>query len=336
MAFATMLTTFVLSLLAAAPEAPAPAAATEAVAPTASAASSAPASAEPAQAPAKRVVLNSLTIVRWNPLGLEEQIRFGYQRRLYDADKAVSRDNFVFLGLTPKINPAYIKAGPALELQPLSVMNLRLTAEYISFFSTFGFLQSKQAPTANYSDTTLARGKDAKENYSTGGAHLMGELLLQAKVGKVVVRNRLAVEYWKMNLKGTDRVWYDATLDTLVPGDGWVVDDDADVLYQPGNGLTVGLRYSFVEPLYATAGFRPDEIPAESNGHHRLGPLIAYTFYEDNYSTFNKPSVLLIANWYLASRWRTGADVSRAVPYLVLGFAFQSDFLTPGGLADAR
>lgn len=319
MAFAPALTTCLLSLLAVAPEAPAPAAATEA-----------------AQAPSKRVVLNSLTIVRWNPLGLEEQIRFGYQRRLYDADKAVSRDNFVFLGLTPKINPAYIKAGPAIELQPLSVMNLRLTAEYISFFSTFGFLQSQALPSGDYSDTTMARRKDAKENYATGGAHLMGELLLQAKVGKVVVRNRFAVEYWKMNLKGTDRVWYDATLDTLVPGDGWVVDDDADLLYQPGNGLTVGVRYSFVEPLYGTAGFRPDELPAGSNGHHRAGPLVAYTFYEDNYSTFNKPSVLLIANWYLASRWRTGADVSRAVPYLVLGFAFQSDFLTPGGLADAR
>ena len=323
MALPTALTTCVLSLLAAAPDAPATTAAPEAP-------------SVPAQAPSKRVVLNSLTIVRWNPLGLEEQIRFGYQRRLYDSEQAVSRDNFVFLGLTPKINPAYIKAGPALELQPLSVMNLRFTAEYISFFSTFGMLQSMPGPAADYSDTTLAREKDAKQNYATGGAHLMTELLLQAKVGKVAVRNRFALEYWKMNLRAGDRVWYDATLDTLVPGDGWVAADDADVLYQPGNGLTVGVRYSFVEPLYASADFRPEELPAGGNGHHRVGPLVAYTFFEDAYSRFSNPSILLIANWYLVHRWRTGADVSRAVPYLILGFAFQSDFLTPGGLADAR
>ncbi|MHB8878450.1 MAG: hypothetical protein ACYC8T_32540 [Myxococcaceae bacterium] len=296
------------------------------------------ASSEPplAQVPEQRLVLNSLTIVRLNPLGLEEQLRFGHQRKLYESDSPVTRDNFVFVGLSPKVNPAYLKVGPTIELQPASVVNLRFTAEYISFFSTFGYLQSTGAPADDYSDSTMATARDAKENYATWGMHLLSELLLQAKVGKLAVRNRFALEYWNMNVRAGDRTWYDATLDTLVPADGWVVADDADLIYQAGGGLNVGLRYSFVEPLYSAPAFRPEDLPLQGNGHHRLGPLVAYTFFDDGYSRFAKPTVLLIANWYLSHRYRTGAEGSRAMPYLVLGFAFQSDFLTPGGLADAR
>ena len=41
-------------------------------------------------------------------------------------------------------------------------------------------------------------------------------------------------------------------------------------------------------------------------------------------------AVQLILNvaWYLQHRYRTGAEVSQAVPYVVLGFAFQSDLLS--------
>jgi hypothetical protein len=34
-----------------------------------------------------------------------------------------------------------------------------------------------------------------------------------------------------------------------------------------------------------------------------------------------------VAAWYLEHRYRTGADVSAAVPYLLGGVSFQSDFV---------
>jgi hypothetical protein len=36
---------------------------------------------------------------------------------------------------------------------------------------------------------------------------------------------------------------------------------------------------------------------------------------------------VLITSWYLKHRYRTGQDVSQAVPYVVLGFAFTSDLV---------
>ena len=40
---------------------------------------------------------------------------------------------------------------------------------------------------------------------------------------------------------------------------------------------------------------------------------------------FNNPTAILIVNWWLEHPYRTGQEVSQAVPYIVLGFAFNGD-----------
>ena len=302
---------------------------------------------KPAGAPSLRLVYNNLLVLRWNPLGFEDQIRFGLQKRLYVSDSALFKDNFVHLGIYPKLNPAFIKAGPSVEIQPLSIFNLRLAAEGIGFFSTFGYLQSFPSPIEDYSDTAMDAADAAGENYSTRGLHAMVEPGFQMKVGSVAVRDKFAYEYWRMDVEEGDTVWYDATLDTLVPANGFVLANDADILlFVPKTHLVVGSRYSIVRPLYDGDAFRSADEQAlfdadqdldrtaltdgagyYGNAHQRLGLILAYTFYDRGYTRFNKPSVLLISSWYLNHRWRAGQDVSQAMPYVVAAFSFQSDLL---------
>src|SRR5262249_48594949 len=113
------------------------------------------------------LVLNNLLVVRYNPLGLEDQIRFGIQKRLYESERPIARDNFVHLGIAPKINPADVAIGPSLEIQPLTIFNFRAAVEYMQVFSTFGMLQSFASPAAEHSDTALDAHKENKLNYAT-------------------------------------------------------------------------------------------------------------------------------------------------------------------------
>ncbi|WP_224240079.1 hypothetical protein [Hyalangium gracile] len=285
------------------------------------------ASAPVPEVPSRRVVVNGLLAARLNPLGLEAQARVGYQSVLYRNDGALFRDNFFFLGTYPRLNPAGIKVGPVAEIQPLSIFNLRLSAEYIRFFSTFGLLQSLPSANADYSQETLDAGEAAGMNYGTSGMRLAVEPLVQLRVGPVAVRNRFGFEFWRMNLRDGDRVWYEQTLDTLVPGRGVVLTNDLDVLFMGMPPLVVGARYSMVEPRYSSRQLVANEALSEENGHHRVGLLAAYIFYDEGYTAFNKPAVLLNVAWYLQHRFRTGQEVSRAMPYLLLAFSFQSDLL---------
>lgn len=319
------------------------------------------ASAAPALPPRHRLILNNLLVLRFNPVGLEDQMRFGYQGRLVDTAHPLLRDNFLFVGIAPRLNPAFVKIGPSIEFQPGFFFNLRFTAEYLRFFSTFGFLQSYGSALDNYSDKLLAAcsstdpmvlmkcayvdpqgtsvlGASAPRNFAASGVHLIIEPTVQWKYGPILFRNKFAAEYWAMQTQPGDRVFYDVTLDTLVPKNGWVIGNDLDIIYVTNFRLAVGIRYTVVKALYTEANFRPNEDrAAEDNMLQRLGPMITYTFFDRGFTRFNKPTLLLITSFYLDHRYRAGQAASQvvpavfanssAIPYVILGFSFQSDFV---------
>lgn len=323
---------------------------------------------KPQTAPLWRLMINNMLVLRLNPVGLEDQMRFGFQRRLPATEGAQGRlfqDRFVFFGIAPRLNPAFVKIGPSLEIQPLSIFNLRVAAEYIGLFSTFGFLQSYGSAQDEYSDKLLAacsasdattrescryrddrgelvQGSTERRNYSASGLHVMIEPLVQLRLGPVALRNKLALEYWYMNVRPGDRVFYDVTLDTLVPTRGWVLANDLDLLFVSKFGLTAGVRYSVILPFYGPSEVRPGESAAfAQNGQHRIGPTLAYTFYDRGFTRFNKPTLLLISGFYVSHRYRAGQEPAAvlpglfvqnaAMPYLVVGFSFQSDLLKTSG-----
>src|SRR5687767_9786676 len=96
----------------------------------------------PAVPPDWRLVLGNLIGTSYNPPGLENQTRIGFQGRLFHSEHVLLRDAFVFFGTYPKVNPALIKVGPWFELQPLSILNLGFGIELIDYYGTFQLAQS--------------------------------------------------------------------------------------------------------------------------------------------------------------------------------------------------
>ena len=292
-----------------------------------------------------RLMVSDLTILRVNPIGLETRARIGLQKRLYESESKVGRNNFMFAGLYPKLNPASAHLALGGELQPLSIVNLRGTVEVQKYFGTFGFLQSFATPDANFSDQTLSDLETVPgfEPQAATAFHASLAPLVQMKFGdKVAVRALLQLDYWDMKLRDGDTVAYEATFDTLLPDKGWTLSTDTDILYTGRPGLAIGIRHSWVHPFYKGKHFdNPAAMDAfgSKNAHQRVGLFGAYTLKDRGPSKFNKPTIILIASWYLDHRYRTGTpgamraderseDVtSRAFPYLLAGFAFESDLL---------
>lgn len=291
-----------------------------------------------------RLMLSDLTIFRWNPIGLETRARIGLQKRLYASQKAITRNNFAFVGAFPKLNPASAQLSLGGELQPASILNIRAFGEVQQFFGTFGFLQSFSSANANYSDQTLKDLRDdpVREPQAKRLLHASVQPLLQLKVGPVAIRGLFQFDYWKYDLRAGEGLVYEPTYDTLLPKNGWTFAIDTDVLYVGKPGLAIGVRHTIVKPFYGSEHFTDatDEAAYDgANGHQRIGLFAAYTFKDHGPSRYNKPTVLLIASWYLSHRWRTGEPgtlpamtrgddfTSRAVPYFLIGYAFESDFL---------
>ncbi len=304
---------------------------------------------DPDQPPASdlRLMLSDLTIFRLNPLGLETRARFGLQKRMYYSEKPVGKNNFWFLGLYPKLNPASAQIGAGAEIQPVSIFNLKVIGEFQKYFGTFGYLQSFNSADTNFSDQTLKDMRDdpATEPQKASIVHFSIAPLLQIKVAKnkIALRALTQLDYWDIsNIRAGEETVYEPTFDTLLPNKGWTLSMDNDLLYTGAPNLAVGLRHTWVRPFYKAKHFATqgafDAYDGE-NEHHRLGLFFAKTLRDDGPSKFNKPTIIVILSWYLKHKYRAGepdtlptghtADdyISRAMPYVIIGFAFESDFL---------
>jgi hypothetical protein len=255
--------------------------------------------------PQSRLYLGSLTVARYHPIGLEAQNRLMYSYMLYDSTSPILRNNFVKIGPSLKINPTGLKLGPFFDLQPLAVLHFRFGYEFVFYFGTLGYMQSYTTSDADYSD---AQRDDSKEDsYSTSGHHLFAETTIQMKISYFVARSKFAFAYWDVNLKDGERYFYDGTLDTVIPINELLWNNDTDLLFVKEK-LALGVRYSGVFPLTEAT-------------HQRIGPVVAWSFNTRDYTTFNRPTLIFLLAWYLEHPNREGG-----IPYIVLGFSFSSDF----------
>jgi hypothetical protein len=281
-------------------------------------------------APADRLLYRTTTIVRVNPIGVFNESRFGYRHRLFQSDSPLFRDNFVGFGLASIAAPPVVGLAPSFEFQPLSILQLTVSYTPLLFFGTFGYLQSSPSANAPHSDDDREQGDKDGKAYPTTGGQVTIQPLVQMKVGPIAVRSATRFIYNMTHLRHGDRVSYDPSLDLLLPRDGWAFANDSDLVFiAPKGGFTAGLRYSMARAIYSDDDFAPEEqqkTPA-TRTIQRLGPIVAYTFFDHPGAGFNAPTIFLLSQWWLDHPYRTGRETSQALPYVILGCFFSGDLL---------
>ena len=284
--------------------------------------------------PVRSIWVRNLAAVRVNPLGLVDFAYGSYRFRLYASDSDVLKQNFVGVGVAGGLSPAWGRIGLMAEVQPLTILRLYAQYEFIGYYGTFDLFASFPSATSDFSDANIdARANQAgTEAYSTTGSLLTLGATLQLKVGRIAVRSLFRAARTNYSLRAGDRVYYDQIYDMLMPDNGWMVVNDLDVLaiLNPASTqLAAGLRWSYSHSFYNEDHFAPgeDSESAPNNDVHRIGPLLAWQIRNVPGARFNKPTLILLAQWHLRHRWRTGTDVTQALPYIGLAFSFEGDLL---------
>lgn len=288
--------------------------------------STGPSTSATAWRPRHRLIYRSFAAARVNPLGAVEELTIGYRRQLVDRDSELWRDTFLLLGMHGFLTPAFVRFGPTVEVQPAAVLNLSATYDFVGMFGNFGLMQSYPTPTAAWGPDDARRSPIRGTNYPSWGHLVTLSALLQAKVKRVAVRNILKGYWSKMKLRRGDTVFLDLALDTLHPNGGWSITNDSDVLYLFDAGVILGLRHTLTKSFYRPDDFLPGEPVSDPNGYtSRLGPAVVWTIFDRPGTRFNRPAIILLSQWWLRHRWRTGAQVHPAIPYAAIAFSFDGD-----------
>ncbi|MBK8937140.1 MAG: hypothetical protein IPM79_05730 [Polyangiaceae bacterium] len=274
--------------------------------------------------PTHRISYDTTFGVRLNPLGLELQNNLAYRHRFYDSDSRALRDNGFGVGLSPTVSPSISRMGGFVEVRPLTLLTLQAGVHHVGYLGSFDNLQSYALASEDFSDTARDVGDEAGRAYPTHGleAYLRAQAL--AKIGPIVIRDEVTFTFSSLALKDGSSHYYHPRFDLLVPNDGWFVHNDTDLVYFSDFGLVAGARVS------TTHAFTPDESlgtsASETNSPMlRLGPLLAYTIFDTPGASFNKPTFIGMAQWWVLHRFRTGEDVHQGIPYATVAFRFEGD-----------
>ncbi|MFO0550778.1 MAG: hypothetical protein U0271_20460 [Polyangiaceae bacterium] len=276
----------------------------------------------PPRIPEQRISYDFLAGLRLNPLGLEFQYNLAYRHRLYASDSTALRDNYFGVVLAPTVNPTMSRMGGAIELRPLSMLALSGGIHHVGNLGVFDNLVAFPDAGGDWSDTGRDRLDKAGQTHPANGFEVFARAAAIAKIGPIVIRDDLLFTYSDIGLPndGVNRVYYHPRFDMLVPDKGWFMHNDSDLLYLSDFGLIAGARSSLTNSFFdeSTRGDGDDLIL-------RVGPLVAYTFFDHPGASWNKPTLIGIAQWWVLHPWRTGEDVHQGIPYATLAFRFEGD-----------
>lgn len=278
--------------------------------------------------PQHRIVHRNTFALRYNPLGLLYDGRFSYRFRLYQSDSKSLRDNFIGVGIAPTMSPAFLRVGPYVEFNPLTVLGFWGMVQFTQYFGSFDLLQGFPGAQSDFSDRAIKA--NTGNRVATNGYEVTLGANFMIKVSSIVVRSQARLVYGNLKLKAGERVYYDQFYDVAVPNQGWFLTNDLDVLWQGlENKLVVGARYTLTAPFYdPTRHYDPNDVQAADNSMHRVGPFAGYTFKIEDGAKFNNPTVFVLVQWWAKHRFRTGADTSGALPLIGVGFQMTGDFLS--------
>lgn len=278
--------------------------------------------------PRHRLIYRNFTAGRVNPPGLVNETTLGYRRQFVARNSPLFLDSFALVGGHAYVTPAFVRVGPTVEFQPLAALNLGVTYDFVGAFGNLGQIQSFASPTDRAGPDEFSDNKAAGRHYATWGHLVTLSALLQAKVKRIVLRTSTKAYWSDLRLRNGDRVYYDQSLDIVVPDRGWSIINETDFIYLFDKGLRLLVRHSLTHAFYERRHFMPGEPVSQPNGPtSRLGPAVAFTFFDRPGVRFNKPTVFLLSQWWLRHRWRTGEQVSAGIPYAAVGFAFEGDLV---------
>lgn len=264
-----------------------------------------------------------------NSRSLADDLRVRYRRALYRSSHPLFANNFVGLVAGAAIAPGLVRPTVGVEVQPLSVLSLSASFEPAYYFDVLGLAQSYPSPASDYRSGPFKAPKDGPGgSYPLFAPQLTLSATVQAAIDHVVFRSTFrATKLLGVDLHRGDRVLYDPSFDTVVYRNGWAAQNDTDVGVKYGN-LVAGLRNTVVLAWYPSTA-RESGAPAENPNTPalRLGPIAQYTLFAGRGGLVDTASVVTVVQWHLQNRYRTGTEVSAALPLLGIGFTVAGDLL---------
>lgn len=165
--------------------------------------------------PPRRELRTTLAVLS-NPVGVQDVSELSWRWDLFASKSALLSDAHVAVGVASDLTPAYARGGPFVELSPLSILDLRLGAEPVYYFGSFGHAASYPSLDSDFSRAAREARKDTAA--SGWGSRVYLAPTLKAKAGPWIGVVSAELERWDVDVAGP--FFYEPLRDTLLAAHG--------------------------------------------------------------------------------------------------------------------
>jgi hypothetical protein len=242
-----------------------------------------------------------------NPLSLQLRMNLGWKRPLRYAspDTPITRDAHLGWGVAEALTPAYSRTELWGQLTPLSILDLRVGAEFAGYFGTFWNLQGFPSYDADFSDDAREASKDQAQ--AAAGYCVRFSPTLKYAVGRIGFRSTADFEQWHLSKPGP--YFYEPYRGALLASGGDLLLSlstvlVADVTPSRNGRVQVGVMHELLEVF-----------DAPQNRRQRLGPILIWRLSDKRRFGIPEPVLYLGVLPYLQAPNRSGVSM-----FVGLGF----------------
>lgn len=158
----------------------------------------------------------------YNPVGLQLGTKLFYRLPLIQKEGLLWESTKIDVGIKNNLSPAFDFVGPFIDIEPIAIFDLALSAQFTGYYSALGFgfrdLAGYDAP---FSTSAL----DAVPSRNAGGYLLSAAPTLKFAVGRFAFSDTLHMNYF--NVDGAEGYFYETFANCALAKSGFEFYNDA-------------------------------------------------------------------------------------------------------------
>ncbi len=219
----------------------------------------------------------------YNPLGVQLGTKLYYRMPLIDKPGILWESTKIDLGLTNALSPAYDFFGGFVDIRPIAIFDLALTAQVAGYYSALGYgFHDLSGYDAAFDSGSLS----SLPSKNAAGYVLSAAPTLQFALGSFAFVNAFQLTYFKVD--GGQGYFYETYANCALAKSDVELSNNVYVLYTLRPGIMLGLNDSLLS--VPASGYESQVLQAVGLATKRLSPrlslyaaLMAGLYLQDRY-----------------------------------------------------
>ena len=175
------------------------------------------------------------------PPGIQNDSRLFIRFDLYDSDNILFKDSKIDIGIQNKLTPSYDYLGVRMNIEPIAILDITLSAGVFAAFEALGFpFLELQGYDSDFNDAAL----DLLEPLNRTGTYAYLCPTVKMAFGKMIAMHSITINYFNMGTRS--KYFFERMSNAIMAQEDVNLENETYFLYKFNPGIMLGLQHYYL------------------------------------------------------------------------------------------